>query len=189
MSVYQQTRDAAGAAAIFETDRWNRALQDRLFVRNRLTSTDFGLELSDEFGAQFDSTALDPFLTVNARVGAESINAATEEQIAEALDSEDPAEALDGVFGILLTSGLDRFATSTVATSANFGMFTAADQAGQRNKVWVVNSIRPRAAHASMAGETVPLGEAFSNDMQWPGDPSGGADENANCQCSVEFEG
>jgi len=38
-----------------------------------------------------------------------------------------------------------------------------------------------------MAGETVPLGELFSNGMDGPGDPAGGADEVAGCTCDLMF--
>ena len=50
-----------------------------------------------------------------------------------------------------------------------------------------VNSSNPRDEHLAMAGETVGIRERFSNGMRWPGDPAGGAENNANCQCSVEF--
>jgi hypothetical protein len=33
----------------------------------------------------------------------------------------------------------------------------------------------------------VGIGELFSNGMRWPGDPAGGAENNANCNCSCEF--
>ena len=38
-----------------------------------------------------------------------------------------------------------------------------------------------------MNGETVPLGETFSNGMDGPGDFAGGADEVAGCQCDLQF--
>jgi hypothetical protein len=38
-----------------------------------------------------------------------------------------------------------------------------------------------------MDGETVPLGELFSNGMNGPGDYSGGADEVAGCTCDLDF--
>ena len=39
---------------------------------------------------------------------------------------------------------------------------------------------------ADLAGFTS-FSENFSNGMAWPGDPDGGADEVANCGCSVQF--
>lgn len=42
-----------------------------------------------------------------------------------------------------------------------------------------------RDSHAAMDGEEVPLNSFFSNGMKYPGDPAFGADQNANCQCSI----
>jgi hypothetical protein len=47
--------------------------------------------------------------------------------------------------------------------------------------------MNPRSSHAYMSGETVALGEPFSNGMNGPGDYSGGADEVANCNCDLSF--
>ena len=42
-------------------------------------------------------------------------------------------------------------------------------------------------AHAAMNGEKADVRARFSNGMMWPGDPAGGADNNAGCMCSVRF--
>lgn len=39
--------------------------------------------------------------------------------------------------------------------------------------------------HAAMDGEEVPLDNVFSNGMRYPGDPSFGAGEIVNCECSI----
>ena len=76
---------------------------------------------------------------------------------------------------------------SGVTSAANFGSNEAANAGGLRQKTWRVTSSNPRDAHAAMNGETVGIRDLFSNGMRWPGDPAGGADNNAGCQCSVEF--
>jgi len=78
-------------------------------------------------------------------------------------------------------------ARSAVTAAANFGASEAASAGGLKTKTWRVNSSNPRDAHKAMAGETVGIRERFSNGMKWPGDPAGGADNNAGCMCSVEF--
>ena len=65
--------------------------------------------------------------------------------------------------------------------------FQGAEQAGLKTKTWQTNSANPREAHAALDGETVALDERFSNGQLWPGDPAGGAQNNANCKCSVTF--
>lgn len=185
-SVFQQ--GGGTAKELVDRERWNRVLADRMFVRNKLTATDFGRELADEFGSRFDPEQLDAFLLVNADLGADSINGATEAALQRALDEDDADEAVAAMFAVLLSSKLDSYAESTVTTSSNFGMTSSAEQAGVAEKVWRVTSKNPRAAHAAMNGERAPIAEPFSNGMAWPGDPSGGADNLADCRCSVEFE-
>lgn len=51
-------------------------------------------------------------------------------------------------------------------------------------KTWVWSGKGPR--HKEMNGQTVGAYEAFSNGLQYPGDPKGGAKHNANCKCSLK---
>jgi hypothetical protein len=39
-----------------------------------------------------------------------------------------------------------------------------------------------------MHGETVPVGQPFSNGMQYPGSIDGDVDEVAGCQCALDVE-
>lgn len=52
--------------------------------------------------------------------------------------------------------------------------------------VWqTARDSRVRDSHAAMDGEEVPFGQAFSNGLLFPGDPSGPAEEVINCRCTV----
>lgn len=51
-------------------------------------------------------------------------------------------------------------------------------------KTWVWSGKGPR--HQGMNGETVDAYASFSNGMQYPGDPAGGADNNAGCKCTLQ---
>ena len=55
----------------------------------------------------------------------------------------------------------------------------------ERSKTWVVTSRKSR--HPEMNGETVGIGETFSNGAAWPGDSAAGVDEVAGCQCMVDL--
>lgn len=188
LSIWEQS-DAVAVTDIYDRTRWNRELQPRLFVRNKLTSTDFGEIQADELSTSFTASDLDPFLTENARLGADSLNIATEDALQAALVADEPSSAVRHVFDLLLASRALRFAASAVTTVSNFGMVTAGRQAGASRKVWQNNSQHPRSAHKRMHGERADLGDLFSNGMEWPGDPAGGADNNSNCRCSVRIEG
>lgn len=187
-SMWEQQTRAVAVEAVFDRPRWDRALAERLALRNRMTASDFGSDVADELDVEFDPSELDGFLISSADLSARNINGLTEEQLGEAMGSEDPGAAIALLLSILVGSRLDQLAESSVTTASNFGRVTAAGQGGAQSKVWRVNSGNPRSSHASMAGASTGLGEAFSNGMQFPGDPAGGAAENANCQCSIDFE-
>ena len=62
--------------------------------------------------------------------------------------------------------------------AAGFGTVESAKQTGAATKTWVVNSSNPRASHAAMDGETVPIDAEFSNGLMWPG--AAGSDAASN---------
>jgi hypothetical protein len=125
------------------------------------------------------------WLEAHSRVQAEYINDQTRDALAEALLAEDPHQAVKDLFGMALSSWAARQALSGVTTASNFGAYEGATAGGLRTKTWVVNSSNPRDTHLRMDGETVGIRERFSNGMRFPGDPAGGAENNANCRCSV----
>lgn len=45
-----------------------------------------------------------------------------------------------------------------------------------------------RHSHAAMDGETVETKEAFSNNLEYPGDTSGDPSEYMNCRCTLQYE-
>ena len=70
---------------------------------------------------------------------------------------------------------------------AEFGRHDAARSSGLRMKTWRTTSSRPRPEHAAMSGTSVPISEPFPNGCEYPGDWTGGADEVANCRCTVTY--
>lgn len=168
--------------------RWNDELATDLFRLNALTAGAWAAQLMQQAGIdEFSEDAMLPWLEEHSRVQAENINTYTRDQVAAGLRDPEPAEAVKNVFNLALTVWAVRQAVSGVTTAANFGATEAANAGGLRQKTWIVNSSNPRAEHAAMNGETVGIREKFSNGMRWPGDPAGGAENNANCLCSVEF--
>jgi HK97 family phage portal protein len=77
-------------------------------------------------------------------------------------------------------------AASRATSVGQWSRREGASQAGARQKVWV-SSGASNSRHGDLDGETVGLGEAFSNGGQYPGDPALGVDETANCLCSLDF--
>lgn len=53
-------------------------------------------------------------------------------------------------------------------------------------RVWVATKDkRTRDTHAALDGESVGLDQAFSNGLQYPGDPNGAPEETINCRCTM----
>ena len=128
-----------------------------------------------------------PWLQEHSRIQAENINIFTREAVTGALLAPEPLEAVKDVFNTALTVWAARQAVSGVTTASNFGANEAARAGNLGEKTWRVNSGNPRDEHSALNGVKVGIRDLFPNGMRWPGDPAGGAENNANCQCSVEF--
>ena len=110
-------------------------------------------------------------------------------EIQAVLDDPDGGKTVDQVFD---TAENQRSVAGAAALVTFFSGFATAEAGkqlggGKAVKTWRVNSKDPRAEHAGLNGETVPVGEKFSNGADWPGDPVLGADGVAGCKCSVEL--
>ncbi len=171
----------------WDDDRWNSELSADLFRLNRLTAVAWAERLAEQMEIEISEEAMLPWLQEHSRIQAENINEQTREAVAGALQEPEPLEAVKNIFSQALTAWATRQAVSAVTTAISFGANEAARAGGLSQKTWRVNSSNPRDGHAALNGETVGIRDLFSNRMRWPGDPAGGAENVANCQCSVEF--
>ncbi len=185
---------------LFDADRWARELGEDLLALNYATATVFAQRTIDALGpipaetedgedqpVEWDAAEMVPYLTENARIAAEGINAATEAEIGEALQADDPLAEILALFAIAATSRAAQIATTKVTSAAGFGSHRGAEVAGAKSKSWRVNSRNPRSQHSAISGQTVTLAQLFGNGMKWPGDYKGGADQVAGCRCSLVF--
>jgi len=75
-------------------------------------------------------------------------------------------------------------------TETTIAMNTATNQAGIDSgvlikKEWIsAGDGNERPSHRELNGDSVELGQQFSNGLMYPGDPSGAADEIINCRCT-----
>jgi HK97 family phage portal protein len=186
-AVLSRVKQAPDAAALWDADRWNRELGADFFRLGAATASDFAGVVGQALEFEPDTDEMLPWLEENARVAAEYVNATTFEELQAALQDEDTRGALERMFELALGVRAARVALGRVTATANFGAYNAARQGGMTQKTWQTNSGNPRASHAALNGTTIPLREPFGNGLMWPGDPSGSAEENANCECSVTF--
>lgn len=172
--------------------RWNRELAADLFRLAKFTADQIGAAAAVSMGFDeddYDAERTVKFLQAVAVGRAEAINGATKRALDEAL-GPDATEDTPSPSEVFQKAENNRSVTAAAALVTMFSAFGTTEAAKQlapttATKTWVVNSKDPRAEHASMNGETVPVGEKFSNGADWPGDPVLGADGVAGCKCSV----
>lgn len=159
---------------------WDRRLARRVFELNLATATQVGDKVAEHLPGEFTPAFMHAWLTKNAEFAAAGINDSTRASLSAAEDEDGKAS----VFEALVTTAAGLYARSMVTTAANFGAHDAARHAGGRTKTWTGGTSR----HASLNGQTVPIDGVFSNGMSRPGDPDGGAENVANCGCSLIFD-
>jgi HK97 family phage portal protein len=186
-SVTPRVADAVQVDELWDAVRWNRELGDDLYRLNTATALDWAQYVAEMMALDLSEAEMEAWLVEHSRVQAEYINGNTRDLLGNALTEEDRRGAVAGLFELLIGARAAQIAQSAVTTAANFGSQEAAKQSGLKTKTWQVNSSNPRPEHAAINGETVAIRERFSNGMLWPGDPAGGAENNANCMCSVRF--
>jgi len=170
---------------------WDGDLSTVLGSLSTATAKALGAKVAADLGGTYDGADIADWLAANSKATAKRINATTAAEITAALENaaadEDPADTIDGLFDGEVSARSGQIALTAVAVVGGLASQVAARQSGAKTKTWVVTSDNPRSLHSAMDGETVPLGETFSNGMDGPGDFSGGADEVANCQCDLTF--
>jgi HK97 family phage portal protein len=185
-----QREDALASVArkaLFNAQTWDVALADLFEGLATATAKVLGAQTASSLGGAFDVAEMSEWIRDNATVSAQRINTTTLDQLAAALeDATDPAAAIAQVYDALNGPRTDQIAGTRVTVIGGLAQRTAARQSGARTKTWVTGK-NPRPDHADVAGQTVPLGKPFSNGMDGPGDPVGGADELAGCNCSLSF--
>lgn len=174
-------------ADLWDTERWDTELETDLLALALGLAGAYGPLVAESLGLETPNLdAQIPFLAESSRIAAENINATTRDQVADALGVDEPLEDLRGVFDRATGARADQAATTRFTALAAFVAADVASQAGRSEKVWTVTSSNSR--HPELDGESVPLGEPFSNGLQYPGDPTGGVDQVAGCTCLLSFQ-
>lgn len=178
------------APGAFDPTAWDGDLASILHSLSLATAQAIGAKVAADLGGAYSSDEITSWLASNSADTAKKVNQATADEIAAALeaaaDGTDTGDVVDQVFSGEVAARQSQISMSRVAMVAGLASLVAARQSKARTKTWVTGP-NPRSTHAEMSGETVPLGEKFSNGMDGPGDYAGGADEVANCNCDLDF--
>lgn len=178
----RQGADVVGSGS-FDSEKWDRELSDDLHATAVAVSGAIGKAAVRGLGydpATYDVARTIDFLREVAGRLARNINLTTAEKFADA----DP----EVVFGETRADGIAGGVTTLVGGFAvvEAGKRLAEAEGREPSKVWVTGP-NPRATHAAMDGQRVPIDSTFSNGQDWPGS-GGSAEETAGCNCRVEVE-
>lgn len=190
---FTSQRDAVLAAAgrkdagVFDPAAWDDQLAGILQTLGDATSKAVGDGTASDLGGQYNPDDIAAWIASNTQESAANINATSADQITAALGDSNDTDALKALFAAWLVGRALQIATSRVAMIGGLSSQVAARQNKARTKTWETNSANARPSHEAMSGETVPLNANFSNGMNGPGDPAGGADEVAGCTCTLRF--
>jgi HK97 family phage portal protein len=178
------TKDGTGLAG----DYWEGELSRLLTLLGEATARALGAAVVAQLGGEdYDPASLAAWIAAGATVAARGITDTTERDLARALaDAPDPAAAARDYYTKAVESRADQIAGTRVTVVGGMAEHEAAARSGARTKTWVTGR-HPRVSHEAMHGETVPMAARFSNGMSHPGDPAGGADECAGCNCHLSF--
>lgn len=164
-------------AELWQRGKWNRRLAETIEPHMRRVARTAARKVD----SNADVEAMDGYIHVTAERVAKDWNETTENSLRTAVEvgGTDVAENVANVF-IIAAGFRATTLAATLSTEMNgFGKVDTAKRSGLPYKTWVVTSGNPRAEHAAMDGETVPVNEPFSDGFMWPGGP--------NCLCDVEI--
>ena len=180
----------------WDEDRWNRELSDALFPVALSQTTRQAkralaeLDLEDTYHEEWTES----YIRSMTDKRAVWMNQKTKDELDGVEDWDGDKDAYRATYaGVFDYAESDRSETAGAAFAtalAGFAAIEAADQCAgdkQAYKTWVVTSDNPRPSHAAVDGETVPIGETFSNGAEWPGDSALDAADVANCLCEIEI--
>lgn len=172
----------------WDQHRWDTELTAALYGLALEVTKVIGQQTAETLGFGADDYDVDHtlhFLQAVATARATKINATTKDQLTDTLSTEDGDPA--AVFTDAKNRRTPSAAISLITAFSGLATVEAARQTIGSNatKTWITGP-NPRPSHAVMNGQTVPIGDRFSNGLMWPGEP-GEADETAGCNCSISI--
>lgn len=177
---FGQTYDPVRAAAWLDTNA-------RIAAENINTATRSALALAFAGAKARRAGRKATVDDLRDELGADEYDLDFEDFSDEAIDNglADPLDAAKAVFDLAIAARAVQAATSRSTGVGNFSLQDGAKQAGAGSKTWVVTSANSR--HPELDGETVAIGESFSNGGDWPGDATLDVEEVAGCECLLDF--
>jgi HK97 family phage portal protein len=173
------------ADAAQDVQRWNRELTADLYTQARRTTGSHGRAVASQLQGVYDEDRTRNWLLANAERTAVGVNEQTFEALDAAEDGDRAREVFEQAKGHRTELLAASLATALVAFARTEAGRHTADTGRNIVKTWRVTSSNSR--HPELDGQTVPIGQPFSNGAQWPGDPILGGDGAAGCECVLDI--
>lgn len=177
-----KSRLGAKADGWWDEERWDQELADDMLPLHQKAIKVGAARVTNDF----DPDYVKNYTTEMAKGNAKRINAATRSYLDDALDKDDPDAAVNGVFEEAEGSRAGLFAATAVTFAIGFGMKEAGAQAGAVTKTWITGE-NPRPEHDAMDGETVAIGDEFSNGADVPGGLGDPDSYGCNCELDINY--
>ncbi len=176
---------------------------DAMKLFRRKSKELYVLTMVAETASQADRYSLIKFDITNPRVlrwiddksfkFAEEVNKVTEEalrfQLEEAIKAGESissvSKRIEEVFDAARGYRADRIARTEVVSASNKGAMELYIQNGIQASEWLTARDGSVRESHQIDGETRNIGEKFTNGLEFPGDPSGSAEEVINCRCAI----
>jgi hypothetical protein len=176
--------------------RWNDELAADLLKASRKLVSEEGSIQAERLLGTFDMAQVENYLKAGAEAAASGINAQTAKDIQAAKEREaEKGKTFSALAALTVLDGMVAERSEDLGFGRATALFAFATmEAGKQSskpgelrvKTWVGSGL-PDSRHVSVSGETVPLFGAFSNGLQYPGDPNGGAGQTAKCKCLLDI--
>ena len=119
-----------------------------------------------------------------------SINKTSKDRIVKELrNGGDPKETIEKLYKDFINNRSYTIAETTAVSGFNAGLLAGYKLQGYKKKMWVCQLLpTSRDSHVLANGQTVGIDEYFSvgsDLLQFPGDPTGSAEEVINCLCVI----
>lgn len=191
-------------AQVFNPDYWREHTAEVVRDLYEAVTAQGLAKISDHFGVGFDvaSPFAQDFIMARANKLAGQVNDTTyaaiqavlRDGVAQGWDLGKISDGISHVFEVASDSRAMTIARTEVVSAYNGSASLGAAQlppdvvAGQE---WVATQdARTRDDHAAADGQVVAIGDSFDvggEQLAYPGDPNGSADEIVNCRCTVAF--
>jgi hypothetical protein len=168
------------------TPLYETAVKEFYLFQNNLNGNGKKQDFSLEYKASFRETLIN--LRDKIALRAKQIVATTKQTVTNII--EKAKDVSDHISIWYHTPGrILRVAKTEVNTASNIAINESADAAGKTIKVWISQrDDRVRESHQEIDGEERPMGDIYSNNCYYPGDPAGPAREVINCRCFQIFK-